>query len=1030
MFFKPLLSALLLLSVFTFNSCKNKSVEKDKPIETDTIYSGAKFNEHIRTTAARSPEEERSGFKLPEGFEITLYASEPDIGKPINFSFDAKGRMWVTQSYEYPFPAAPGKGHDRITILEDTNQDGKADKFSVFADTLNIPIGVLPTNDGAIGFSIPNVIHYADKNSDGKADTQQKIIGPFEHRDTHGMVNNFIRGFDGWVHACHGFTNRSTVAGSDGDSIRMISGNTFRFKPDGSRVEHTTYGRINPFGLAFDERGYLYSTDCHTSPLYQLIRGGDYYQWGKEEDMGFAPDMKPMEDEATALCGIAYYGDVLFPEKYRSNFYIGDAVSCRVYRNSYSFNASSPVGKKEENFVLSEDPWFRPVDVKMGPDGALYIADFYNSIIGHYEVPLDHPRRDKIRGRIWRITYKGKAAPVQNLFIASTEQLIAALNADNFNVRMLAADQLSDRIGKDAITPLITKLDAADFTIRQKIHALWILQRTGGLNEQLINRFLIDKDPMIRIHMMRILAERKDKEKKYYTSVLTALDDSDPHVQRAAVEVLQQYADMQTIEKLIAFRKKVNAADNHMIYNVRLTLRTLLRHSALMHEVASKTWPLDQAAVLATVLVGVHSIESGELLYSQLKAQPVEMPELPKTVTHITRFTKADALDNVIELAKLRAGDNTENEWNVFAAAQKGLSQRGAREPKLMEEWGKKIATAMLNIKKPDTKDQALLDRFDDQQEFAINIAGTYNMVELKPVLVKIAADTTAYVSNRIAAIRSLMKINENDGIAIISVSLNNPVVTPDWRRRAVNLLGEFPGKASLLLLTSMKNITPDLQQPLAMALIANNGGKELLFEKVRKGEIYSRILSQPQVEERILLNSTAKQKTLLKELKSTVADISREKQTMINGRVSDFHSANPAPSSTNGKLVFTKNCALCHSVNNEGGMIGPQLNGVGKWGVQALSEKILDPNRNISESFRTYSIILKDGRLLSGLYRREEGEIIVFADAAGKEFSVAKKDIKEKTASKLTLMPDQFESMISPADYNDLLAYLLTLKS
>jgi putative heme-binding domain-containing protein len=1030
MFSKALLPASLLLSVFTIFSCKNKSAETTAAVETDTIYSGAKFNEHIRTTAARSPEEERLGFKLPEGFEITLYASEPDIGKPINFSFDAKGRMWVTQSYEYPFPAAPGNGHDRITILEDTNQDGKADKFSVFADTLNIPIGVLPTYDGVIGFSIPNVIHYADRNSDGKADTQRKIIGPFEHRDTHGMVNNFIRGFDGWIHACHGFTNRSTVAGSDGDSIKMISGNTFRFKPDGSRVEHTTYGRINPFGLAFDERGYLYSTDCHTSPLYQLIRGGDYYQWGKEEDMGFAPDMKPMEDEATALCGIAYYGDVLFQEKYRSNFYIGDAVSCRVYRNSYSFNASSPVGKKEENFVLSEDPWFRPVDVKMGPDGALYIADFYNSIIGHYEVPLDHPRRDKIRGRIWRITYKGKTTPVQNLSIAATEQLIAALNADNFNVRMSAADQLSDRIGMDAVAPLVAKLNAADASTRQKVHALWVLQRKDGLNDQLINRFLIDKDPMIRIHMMRILAERKDEEKKHYTHVLNALEDTDPHVQRAAVEVLQQYAEMQTIEKLIAFRKKVSATDNHMIYNVRLTLRTLLRNPALMHEVAAKTWPLDQAAVLATVLVGVHSNESGELLYSQLKAQAVEKAELSKTVTHITRFTNANALDQVIALAKLRAGDNTENEWNVFAAAQKGLSQRGAREPQLMEDWGKQIATAMLNAKKPDTKDQALLDRFDDQQEFAINIAGNYNMAELKPLLLKIAADTTAYVSNRIAAIRSLMKINEKDGIEIISESLLDPLATPDWRRRAVNLLSEFPGPATLALLNAVKHITPDLQQPLAMALIANSGGKELLFDKVRKGEIYSRILSQPQVEERILLNSTVKQKALLKELKSTVADISREKQTMINGRVSDFHSAKPAPSSSNGKLVFGKNCALCHSVNNEGGMIGPQLNGVGKWGVQALSEKILDPNRNISESFRTYSITLKDGKLLTGLFRREEGEIIVFADGSGKEFSVAKKDIKERAASKLTLMPDQFESTISPADYNDLLAYLLTLKS
>src|SRR5690606_35145453 len=116
-----------------------------------------------------------------------------------------------------------------------------------------------------------------------------------------------------WVYSCHGFTNLSTVAGTDGHSITMRSGNTFRFKIDGSRVEQTTSGRINPFGQVYDELGYMYSTDCHTSPLYQLIRGGDYYGWGLQEGMGFAPDMKPLQNEATALAGIAYYADNLYP---------------------------------------------------------------------------------------------------------------------------------------------------------------------------------------------------------------------------------------------------------------------------------------------------------------------------------------------------------------------------------------------------------------------------------------------------------------------------------------------------------------------------------------------------------------------------------------------------------------------------------------------------------------------------------------------------------------------------------------------
>ncbi len=187
-------------------ACKDK---KAGAAQDDARYSGSNFTANIRTTNARTPEEERLGFKLPPGFEIQLYASEPDIGKPINLAFDAKGRMWVTQSFEYPFPAVPGKGKDHLTILEDTDGDGKADRITNFADTLNIPIGILPMNDGAIAYSIPNVYRFTDANGDGKADHAKTLLGPFKHKDTHGMINNFVRGYDGWIHA--NITNRDTI---------------------------------------------------------------------------------------------------------------------------------------------------------------------------------------------------------------------------------------------------------------------------------------------------------------------------------------------------------------------------------------------------------------------------------------------------------------------------------------------------------------------------------------------------------------------------------------------------------------------------------------------------------------------------------------------------------------------------------------------------------------------------------------------------------------------------------------------------
>lgn len=265
---------ILALFVVLIQSCKQPSTEltDSNQAEVDS------YAEHVRTSRFQTPEEERLGFVLPEGFEVTLFASEPDITKPINMAFDEKGRLWVTQSSEYPLAAGQGEGKDRITILEDTDGDGKADKIQDFTNDLNIPIGIVPIKGGVIAYSIPNVYQFLDTDNDGKADQREVLLGPFEHKDTHGMVNNLFRGFDGWIHASHGFSNISTVAGKDGNAIKMVSGNTFRFKSDGSRVEKTTDGRINPFGSDYDEMGYHYSADCHTLPIYQLIWGGNYTQ--------------------------------------------------------------------------------------------------------------------------------------------------------------------------------------------------------------------------------------------------------------------------------------------------------------------------------------------------------------------------------------------------------------------------------------------------------------------------------------------------------------------------------------------------------------------------------------------------------------------------------------------------------------------------------------------------------------------------------------------------------------------------------
>lgn len=185
------------------------------------------FAEGVRPTNALTPTQQEKSFHLPPGFRIQLFASEPDIQKPMNLAFDARGRLWMSGSTEYPYAAPLDKaGRDSIRVLEDTDGDGRADKVTTFADGLNVPIGLYPYRHGVIAFSIPNIYYFEDTDGDDKADQRHPLFGPLDYtRDLHGMSNAFRRGFDGWIYACHGWANQDTVAGKDGHTVTMHGGN-------------------------------------------------------------------------------------------------------------------------------------------------------------------------------------------------------------------------------------------------------------------------------------------------------------------------------------------------------------------------------------------------------------------------------------------------------------------------------------------------------------------------------------------------------------------------------------------------------------------------------------------------------------------------------------------------------------------------------------------------------------------------------------------------------------------------------------
>jgi len=263
--------------------------------------------ELVVSAGARTPQEELKAFHLPPGFEAQLVAADPDIHKPINIAFDERGRLWITDTVEYPFPAKEGaKTRDTVKILEDFGPDGRARKITTFADNLNIPIGILPIGGNeAIIYSIPAIFDMKDTTGDGRADRRTVLLSGQAHEDTNGMTGSFTEGFDGFIYAVHGFKNTSTVRGTDGSEITMNSGNIYRFHRDGSHVQFFTHGQVNPFGLTIDPLGNIFSSDCETKPICLLLRGAYYQSFGKPDDgMGFGPDMVDHMYGSTAIAGL------------------------------------------------------------------------------------------------------------------------------------------------------------------------------------------------------------------------------------------------------------------------------------------------------------------------------------------------------------------------------------------------------------------------------------------------------------------------------------------------------------------------------------------------------------------------------------------------------------------------------------------------------------------------------------------------------------------------------------------------------
>jgi putative heme-binding domain-containing protein len=981
----------------------------------------------IAPTDAKTPAEELKLFKLPAGFECQLVASEPDIGKPMQCAFDAKGRLWVTSSRLYPFPAEPGKATDKIFILSDFAPDGKARKIEVFADNLNIPIGILPLPDckSCIVSSVGQILKLTDADGDGKADKTEVLFTGFGTRDTHGMTNSYTLMPDGWVYACHGYLNDSRVKGKDGHEIHMQSGHTFRFRPDGSRIEIYTHGQVNPFGIAVDPWFNLYTADCHTKPITQLIPGAWYDSFGKPHDgLGYAPHVTRHAHGSTALCGLTWYDADQFPPEYKGTMFLGNVVTNRINFDKIEWKGSTPVGIEQPDFLVSGDPWFRPTDIKLGPDGALYVTDFYNKIIGHYEVDLRHPGRDKDRGRVWRIVWKGldgKAKPPEMPFKDLTNESSGRLENvlltnPGLCTRLLALQEIMRRGAEFQIQPFSSTPTPTEFSTAA---IGWWSERYSpglkpGIREELPHSMILHAIKMVSIRQNWDDELRKQVVGQLSLKPVEGTERRRWSIARAATEALSVHPHPDNIKPLLAFIPTIPAEDTHLKYAARLALRNSLQK---VEDWAKADFPSNDP-VIADVALGIPTAQAAHYAANvyQLKLVPQN-----RTAEFAQFIGRRGTSSDWSVVAKTKIGSNVDT-IRAFEAALRGLQASGYKDER--GDLLRNVLGVHDLISPNNTAESRAYVACLKQAAGLIPNSNQKSAAEKCSLLFHSATDGTL----RAEAFEALALYDRAAALELARKHILEPETPAPLRERVVTALAASRATVDqALLIDTFKNAPYKLATVIATGLARDKVGADLLFVAIKAGQASPRLLQEQAVLSALkaakVPNADARVAELTKGLPSPDARLA----AIIKDRTAGYAKAKPDVAA--GKVVFTKNCAACHQIANEGGKIAPNLDGIGARGLDRLLEDVLDPNRNVDANFRATRFDTTDGRTITGLLRQIDGDVFVLADSEGKEIRLPKGAVDKQTQLTTSPMPADVAEKLKEQELYDLMGYLLSQK-
>ncbi len=955
-----------------------------------------------------SPADALKRFTVPEDLKIEQVLAEPDVRQPIFQNFDERGRMWVMNYLQYPFPqglkilskdkhyrsvydkvplAPPHheRGADKITIHEDTNGDGKYDKHKTFVDGLSIASSFVKGRGGVWVLNPPFLLFYPDQDNDDIPDGDPVVhLQGFGLEDTHSVVNSLRWGPDGWLYSSQG----STVSGKvkkpgqkDKEAIQSLGQLIWRYHPEKKIYEIFAEGGGNAFGVEFDQKGRLYSGHNGGNTRGFHYTQGSYYQKGFSKHgplsnpyaFGYFQAMKHANVPRFTHNFIIYEADTL-PKKYWGHLFGVEPLQGRVVESKISADGSSYQTEDLQRPVTTTDKRFRPVDIKVGPDGAIYFCDMYEREISHLQ--LYDGQVTKEDGRIYRLTAKD-AQPLAafDLGKKTSLELIAVLDHPNKWYRQQALRLFGDRKDASVIPALKQKLFETDG--QSALEALWALNLSDGFDESVAEKSLQHPDPYVRAWTIRLLCDENQVSAKIGQQLI-ALALTEPHVQVRS--------------QLASSSKRIPAE-----IGLPIAFNLLSRSEDLddVHLPLILWWALEKR---------VDKNRDALLAYFS-KAEIWQYPLVEKYILEriMRRFASTGSRNDLMVCAKLLelAPDKSHAEilMSGFETAMKGRSQ--ASFPKALITAMSKFGgqSMSLGIRQGDKAaiDKALKmvadTKTDNQKRLdLIQIFGEVKVPECVPVLLNIIKNSSD-LQMQIASISALQQYPDESIGKVVTAQY--PEMSDDLRSAAQTLVSiRKPWTLEFLTALDVGKINKDT----------------VPIETARKMTVYS---------------DAGISGLITKHFGSISGATTEEMQKQIAAQTQILQSGKEDPDRYAGEKLFQKNCGKCHKLFGEGGEIGPDLTAFKRDDVARMLVNIVNPSAEIREGFETFLVVTEDGRTVNGFLADQDNNVIVMRSADGQSITIERENIDEMLPQKKSLMPEGLLDKLSEKEVRDLFSYL-----